>query len=690
MANSKYPKTGNNSNYPNQPKTGNKSNYPGQPKTGNRSEYNETGKSVLESAVKKLQQPEKEEKAVPEEEEIEFSISKWEKKLTESRTARLNFEQQWYTNLAFYRGDQWVQWQKSALTTSGVALVRPRSTRKRLVFNRIMPTIRREYTKLTKEQPVYFARPNTTDQADIAAAKTAEEISEYLAEVGKYAKARRYMVFWAVQCGTGFTKTEYDPISMLPVGPPEGGEGKPEEVAGMVGYSAPSPFHIFVPFIDIEDIQDQTWVGHVRTYPKEVVEHKFGKKVEATSDISKSNSEIRFRSAINIKQTNAAKQVEVKEVWVRACDEYPEGMLVVWAGETVLYKGTFPYEHGEYPFQKMNHIPSGGFYGISTTEGLIPMQKEYNLTKSQISEARDLTSKPALVVTKGSVDVSKVTAKPGQIIEYMPGADPPRRLINPDMPTYVTVMLDELKMDMDDHSAQFEISKGRTPPGVEAASAIAYLQEENDTMLFHTVSSLEEAVSNAGSQSLSLVQQFWDTTRIINTVSKTNVQGAIEFTASKLRGHTDIMVVAGSLAPRSQAAKQASVLEFIKLGVVPPEVGLKYFAMSDSDAMYNEIHIDSNQAKRENLRLARGEYFDPNDFDDNIIHVQEHDLYRKSQEYELLPDEVKEIINAHVDMHKANEVEENAINQGEPVANGIGPGPTDAGPIPGGAGPGNV
>ena len=675
------------------PKTGNKSNYERFPKTGNRSEYDQTGepdKAFQDNADKRpnygMTKGGTAEGNLQKAPELKFDIKKWDSKITQARTARLNFEQQWYTNLAFYRGDQWVQWQKSSFTQSGIALVRPKSTRKRLVFNRVMPVIRREFTKLVKEQPVYYARPNTTDQGDIAAAKTAEEISAYLSTVGMYPKARRNMVFWAVQTGTGFTKTEYDPISALPVGPEENpGEGL-SDIPGKVGYSSPSPFHIFVPYIDIENIQEQTWVAHVRTYPESVVKAKFGKDIEATTEVTKSNSEIRFRSAINIKSTNSAKQVEVKEVWVRPNDEYPEGMLVIWAGETLLYKDKFPYAHGEYPFQKMTHIPSGGFYGISTTEGLIPMQKEYNLTKSQIAEARDLTSKPALVVTKGSVDVSKVTAKPGQVIEYMPGADPPRRLINPDMPAYVTVMLDEIKMDMDDHSAQFEISKGRTPPGVEAASAIAYLQEENDTMLFHTVASLEEAVSSAGSQSLSLIDEFWTTTRIINTISKTNVQGAIEFKAADLKGHTDIQVVAGSLAPRSTAAKQASVLEFIKLGVVPPEIGLKYFAMSESDAMYNEIHVDVNQAKRENLRLARGEFFEHNEWDNHIIHVQEHDLFRKSQEFELLDEKTKEKFSAHVDMHKMTEVQENQQNQGGAVANGEPGG--DAGPIPTGAGAG--
>lgn len=589
---------------------------------------------------------------------ISFDIAKWDDEIKKAANARINFEQQWYINLAFYRGKQWVIWKESAVTTSGLALVNPKSKRKRLVFNRIKPYIRREFTKLVKEEPVYWVRPNTSDQSDIAAAKTGEAIAEYLAEACKFNKARRSAVWWAVNTGTGFTKTTYGPSVDLPVGK------KGTNVSGAPVYTAPSPFHVYVPYLEIEDIQDQPWVCQQAAYDPQVVFSTYNKRVEAKAEISRDNSETRFRSAINIRGGNTTKQVLVKELWLKPCRDYPNGLLAVWSEQTILLLQEFPYQHGEFPYQKITHIPSGGFYGISTTEDLIPMQKEYNLTKSQIAEARDMTSKPALTVTKGSVDIQKVKAVPGQIIEVMPGADPPKRLINPDLPNYVQAILDALPRDMDDNAAQFEISKGRTPPGVEAASAIAYLQEENDTMLYHTVASLEEAVSSAGKQSLSLVQQYWTTTRIINTISKSNLQGVIEFKGSDLRNNIDLRVVSGSLAPRSMAAKQASVMELIKLGVVPPEVGLKYFQMSETDAMYEELHVDVNQAKRENLRMARGEFVEVNEWDNHIIHVQEIEQYMKSQEYELLPETTKQLFMEHRTKHQTIEAAENMQNAG--------------------------
>lgn len=577
-------------------------------------------------------------------------IEKWKGEITKAANSRVHFEQQWYTNLQFYRGKQWVVWVPNRATQSGVSLVNPKSDRKRLVINRIMPAARRELVKLTKEEPQYFVQPNTTDQSDIAAARAGEAVAEYLAEACKFNAARRKSTWWSVQTGTGILKTTYDPKDTLPVGP------QGEAVEGKVYYEGISPFHITVPYLELEDIEEQPWVSHSRAYDVKKIQDMYDVEVKPDTDVSSTNSESKFRNALNIRNNSVQQQAVVHELWVKPCVDYPNGALLIWANDTQLLAIDYPYKHREYPFSVIRHIPSGGFYGFSTIEGLIPLQKEYNLTRSQLAEARDLTSKPGWTAVKGSVDVRKLVAKPGLVIEYMPGADAPKPTRPPEVANYITTLLELTLKDFDDHAAQYEVTKGRTPPGVEAASAIAYLQEENDDMLYHTVASLEEAVAKSGRQSLELVQQYWDETRIINTVSKVHTQGAIEFKNSDLRNNTDLRVVPQSMAPRSRAAKQAQLTELIKMGLVPPHIALKYFGMSETDAMFDEIHVDINQARRENLRLMRGEFIPANEWDDHVIHEQEHKMFMKTQEYELLPEEIRELIQRHRQEHIIIEV----------------------------------
>lgn len=576
--------------------------------------------------------------------EINFDPQAWDQKLKQAENLRLPFERQWFTNVAFYRGNQWARWVKNISANSGQSFLNPPADahRKRLVFNKIKPIVRNEFTKLIKEEHQGFVAPNTSDAGDIASSKTAEALVDFIFYSSQFNKARQKATWWASLTGVGYIKTWYDEEKRVPK------NTKP----GCVKFEAPSPFHIFVPHLDIDDIQDQPWVAQASCYDPSFVRSMWNVNVEPDTETGALGFEQRFLSSINVNKTNRFKQVQVKEIWIKANKEYPEGALIIYAGSTVLYKGKFPYAHGEYPFQKIDHIPTGAYYAQSVIEDLISPQKEYNLVRSQVAEARDLTSKPALVVTRGAQDVKKIRAVPGQIIEVQPGAERPQRLINPDLPNYVTADMDRTLRDIDEISGQFEVTKGRTPPGVEAASAIAYLQEENDTRLYNTISSIERAVESSGCQTLELIQEFWTTERIISTISKTHVQGAIKFKASDLNKNTDYRVVSDSMAPRSRAAKQASILEMIKMGMVDPALGLKYLGMSETNAMYDEMQVDSNQATRENLIMADGKDVIPNEWDNHQVHVNEHTMFMKTQEYELLDEKTKSIFIMHYQAHQ--------------------------------------
>jgi hypothetical protein len=575
-----------------------------------------------------------------------FDTKRWDAELQKAATARNRKEMQWHTNMAFYDGKQWLTWVKNPATNLGATLTLPRSRRKRLVFNKIRPTIRNEYTKLVKQEPQYVVNPATAEQSDVMAAKTAGAIAEYLLYHAGFNKTRRSATWWACQTGVGFIKTFYDPNKDINI---RGADGN--SIPGCVVYERVTPFHLFVPHLDFEDIEDQPWVIHARTYDPVDVERMYDKKIEGDTAPSQGTYESRFLSALNVPQDSRFKQAYVKELWMKPNPSNPQGRFVVWCKDTVLYDGPFPYDHGEYPFAKIGHIPSGGFYDTSVIEDLIPPQKEYNLVKSQIAEARDMTAKPAFTYTRGSIEPKDMVAEPGKLIGVMPGADGPKRLINPDLPAYVQQDLERTVTDMDQISGQYEITKGRTPPGVEAASAIAFLQEENDTRLYHTIASIEEAVTKIGRQSLELVKQYWDETRIIKTVSTTHLQATIEFLGKDLKQNTDFRVLPESMAPKSRAAKQAQIMEYVKLGLISPELALKSLDQMETTTLYDESQVDTTQAIRENLRMARGEQLEPNEWDNHEKHVYEHEKFMKGEDFELLSDEQKQIFVAHRQMH---------------------------------------
>lgn len=602
-------------------------------------------------------------KVLPENREKE--ILAWcHAKFNTAKKNRQQFEKVWYMNLAFYFGRQYAQWQTT--TTNGVprlyeAPVPP--WRVRLVSNKIRPIVRTELAKVTKEKPQAYVVPSSTDDEDLFAARGAEALFEYFWRVLRLNRMIRRSEFWTIICGTSFIKDWYDPDTTDSAGIP-----------GSLSVEPVSPFHLYVPDTQEEELDLQPYIIHVLAKEPEWVRDNYGKRVSPDSTGSSGVLEQRFMTALGIGNNPKNSHVAVHEMWVKPCTKFPDGAVITWAGETLLnIIETWPYQHGEYPFTKLDHIPTGRFYCDSTIPDLVPLQKEYNRTRSQIIEAKNRMSKPQLMAPRGSVDPTKITSEPGLIVFYTPGYTPPQPLPLQSIPSYVIDELDRCQRDMDDISSQHEVTKGRTPPGVTAATAIAYLQEEDDSKLAYTIASLEEGVERLGRHFLSHVQQFWDAQRTVEIMGNDGQWEQLMFGKADLKGNTDLRIEAGSAQPRSRAAKQAFIMELADKGMIPPDRALKYLDMAETGRLYEETMLDSRHAQRENIRMRNGEGVMVNDWDNHEAHMIEHNNFRKRSEFDKLPEEFQALFQQHVDMHKMLMVMEQT---GAPMPPGM--------PMPGG------
>jgi hypothetical protein len=165
----------------------------------------------------------------------------------------------------------------------------------------------------------------------------------------------------------------------------------------------------------------------------------------------------------------------------------------------------------------------------------------------------------------------------------------------------------------------------------------------------------------------------------------------------------------GSALPTSKAARQALLMDMMKLGFVSPDDGLKLMEIGGVSKLYETLKVDERQAQRENIRFRRlteqeiaeheaqfapppmpgaemfgmppmpgnvpdmsggmppgpenigpeGEPLEPppiipvNTWDNHAVHIMTHDKFRKSQAFELMSEPVKQAIETHVQHHKA-------------------------------------
>lgn len=621
-------------------------------------------------------------------------IVDWAKQQYErAKQARSGTERQWYLNLAFYFGKQNVvpRQNQNLITTAAGTLYTPPAPyyRVRPVINRIRPTVRTELAKLTSQKPNAYVVPASAEDRDLFAAQAGEQIWDSIYRKHHVQKVLRRALFWTLTCGTGWIKNYWDPTKV----------DEDNQQLGDMCFEAETPFHIFVPDLREEELEKQPFVIHAQLKSIDWVKLNFPEL--HMNFPSKTGEEILEDSWLNLvgaSSTNDQHKVLVLECWVKPgkVAMFPEGAVFTVIGDE-LAQGMFgwPYEHKQYPFVKIDHIPGGKFYSDSSIVDLIPLQREYNRTRGQIIEAKNRMAKPQLAAEKGSIDPSKITSEPGQVILYTPGFNAPQPIPLQTLPGYVLQELDRILLDWSDIAGIHEVSQGQVPPGVTAATAISYLQEQDETKLSHTVESIESGIEKVAQMTLSYVGQYWDASRTVKVTGLDGTFDAMAFRGSDLRGNTDIKIEAGSALPTSRAAKQALIMDFMKMGFIQPDEGMEVLELGGINKIYDRLQIDKKQAQRENLKMAKvsldlldmhlqeevtrlqeqeaesisddgipldenGVPIPPdlivpvNTYDNHAVHIMIHNDFRKSQSFENQPQHVKELFEQHVNQHIAS------------------------------------
>lgn len=611
------------------------------------------------------------------------------------KNARSHIERQWYLNLAFYFGKQNVVYRGSPnmmVGSSGSLFVPPAPYyRVRTVINRIRPMIRVELAKLTSQKPSAYVIPASSEDRDMFAAQAGEQIWESIYRRKRISTVLRRTLFWTLICGTGFMKASWNPKLI----------DRDSDQMGDFEFYPETPFHIFVPDFRTEELEEQPFLIHAKLMTRDQLELMFpGSNFQKTEKSGGALLDDSWLNMVGAQSLSDKKSVLVLECWVKPgmVKMFPNGAMYTVIGEAVVQGGEgWPYKHQQFPFAKFDHIPSGKFYADSTIVDLIPPQREYNRTRSQIIEAKNKMAKPALIAPRGSVDPAKITSEPGQVILYQPGFDPPQPLPLQSLPSYVLQEVDRILMDMADISGQHEISKGMVPPGVTAATAISYLQEQDESRLSHSFASVESGVEKVAAMTLAYVSEFWDTERTVRLVGQDGSFDALTFKGSDLRSNQDIRVEGGSALPNSRAARQAFLMDLMKMGFIDPNKGLEVMEIGGLGKLYEHIQTDIRQAQRENVKMAGisqdlldqfgqaqqmdiqqnpQNYFDPvtsepkaptlvsplgevrfplivpvNTWDEHRMHIEIHNKYRKSQAFENLPPEAKALFEEHVRYH---------------------------------------
>lgn len=521
------------------------------------------------------------------------------------RSQKSRKHEQWYLFMSFYFGHQWVDIVTNGMGAELAGKIKARPVppymQKRTV-NRIRSFVRTEQSKFLSTLPTVSAVPATSEEEDVRAAYAAEQAwQSYLAK-NKLRREYSRANWWKIITGNGFIKSWWDPTVI------DKSTGQPGDIV----YRSVSPFHIFVPDQREREVDDQPFIIQAQVKPLEWCRQQYpeeldGEKLEPSQSSANSLLDDAYYKLAGTPKSELDACL-VLEVWVKPGTNkmMPQGGLLVLIEDVLVgaYMEGMPYNHGEYPYTKIEHLSNDTFWADSPLADLVELQREFNETRTQISLAARRMGNPQLLAQQGSIVPGRMTNEPGQQILYRPGTPPPQPIPLQPLPEYVVGQLDRIIQDFEDLSGQHEVSKGHTPTGVTAGTALAFLKETDDNYLTPQYQNIEDAFERIAKHTLMLFQQFVDVPRKLKVIGADGAFDTALLSGADISGATDIRVEPGSSIGQSMAAKRAAVMDMFSVGILQdPNQALRLLEVGGAQKVLDTVSVAEKKAQRENTKI---------------------------------------------------------------------------------------
>lgn len=557
------------------------------------------------------------------------------KKVEDLRRQRETLERQWKLNLAFYKGKQYVFYNRKSRRIESLPTDegdKPRY-RVRLVSNQIAPNTHGLLARLVKSKPQFFATPGQASFEAQKATEVAENLLDYWWDALHLTEKREEAMMWSIICGNGFWKVTWDDksgpgmrVMLDPMGRPivdplvqhffeknleaegiDSSEFERRIYQGEIRVDVLSPFDVLLDD-SAQVFEDCQYAFCVHPMSPDEIFERYNVRLKANA-VNKYPDETLPGVFGSLESKSEENVREVFYGYFLPGGKYPEGRFVVFTKDPsiVLYDAPWPYPFEELPLVKFPgmRVP-GQLWDQSVVEHAIPLQKELNRSLSQIIEYKNLTLKPQMLAPVGSLR-QRITDEPGAIFEYNPVAGKvPESIPIPSLPSYVFEHLQDLGARLKDIFGLTEVLQGDVPPNVEAGVAIDLLQEAAVDRLAPQIMLMEKSLERCGNQLLQLAQKYYQEPRmlIINgSGSKPKVE---RFEDADLIKGVQVRVEAGSGLPRTRAGRQARVLQLLQLGILSPTKAYKYLDMADFKTLQMQFEADEEQAMREHDKLMDG------------------------------------------------------------------------------------
>ena len=711
--------------------------------------------------------------------DLKAASERIDKLLVISRYMRPQFERDWFRNLLFFAGIQWIIEDRGRWRPRNLPSWFPRS-----MTNKFAEKVNDLCSAILQNGrvPINYL-PATEDSEDKAIAEISTTVRDVMYEEAEVDEWEEELSRWIVVCGNGFLHPYYDEsaehgTTSLPklqcrncgaVTPPDeidpdAAKDTPDQACPQCGggplapardqsgepmmqqypigrYSTMclSPFEIHI------DHRVRRWSKHQRFIWMELcdvdeVREEFPVGDDRRSKIiaDDSNTDLGMfylesmaqitssygRSASlpgGISSTASQRQPKTLKYhyFELPSEKYPEGLHAVRIGtseELVTKCEPLPDKYGSGPRKGRPFLPlvqfgfdvmPGRAWNKTRMDDLIALQMFRNVIDANLRITVQRMGNSIWMNPKGS-GVSLFTGTPGQVIGYNPisfggssFAKPER--VPPDLSgvAALVALLNKIDDAMERVAGTFFLQGGDTPPGVTAASALAYLGERAQRAMSTFARSWAKSWKKWEEMGLEIYREHATNERVMSVIGKNKSWEVNKFTNAELTGSVRMSIDYNGLFPKSQATERATIAQLAQMLFIQPgdqEMDRRVLEKFGESDLKPSTDLDTREAVKENEAFMDAAdsaikelLATPNEalgdpavqqqvmeqaqesvaatlqfvplVQNSTIHMEEHTNLCKTEEFKVLPDAAKQIMYAHIEIH-ANDLQAQAAAAG--------------------------
>ena len=565
------------------------------------------------------------------------------------------FEREWYRNILFYLGQQWIVYEEAYRRwrmrnmPSWVPLP---------VTNRLASTANVIRSSVAQINPAFNAMPTQENERSVLSANAADKYLDVIIQESGFRGAKRRLASWLTLTGNGFLRTEFDMgkdtgmasipgelcpdcgLSIAPKDIPQdmkcpncGGENLQEDPnnsirvpQGRLRVTALSPFEVYVDN-NVMEMEEQTGILVIESKALEAVRQTYGKDADDVEPDNESDVGRSFMNSLshmtgtgfsggggfhrNIDDSTGG--VTLYHLYVKSCKDYPDGAFITMTGDQHILEGIEPYpfryNKTDKPFFPIVHVRyddvPGRFWAKTPIDDLVPKQRQRNELESLYQTIIMRCANPVWLLPVG-VQTTPISGDPGIQIRYTSsGGLKPERLAGVEAPTSLIQFIQQVDQDFEEIANTFAVMKGKNPGSVRAASAIQMLLERGFGRYGSVFDNLEEAYETWATQALEIWRQRAIFPRVQAVSKAAGSWQFMEFMGSDI-GEVDIRVEAGSTRPRSQAGRQMLVGQALQWGLLnpnDPEQKMKIFEEMGMTSLLSGAEADTKVVAEENMKF---------------------------------------------------------------------------------------